>query len=273
MLLKADMRKKILKIPFARELTNFYVNICNLKFYNKRQNQKYKEKILSMKNSSNTKRCFIVGSGPSLTMEQLDKISKEDSFGANRIYKVFENTKWRPNYYIIQDPYDPTPRENYERLKVDNLFVSDYYWRENGMNNKNAICYRTKRTLKQKRSLPFSSNIEKYIQVAGTVTYTMIQMAVYFGYKEIYLIGMDHYYANITNDKGEFVKKSNIKSHVFEDEKPSEVVANISYMEDAYRSAKSYCEKNNVKIYNATLGGYLEVFDRVDFWKLFEEEE
>ena len=32
-----------------------------------------------------------------------------------------------------------------------------------------------------------------------------------------------------------------------------------------YRSAKVFAEKHGVKIFNATRGGYLEVFDRVDF--------
>ena len=37
----------------------------------------------------------------------------------------------------------------------------------------------------------------------------------------------------------------------------------------AYKSTREYCDKNNIKISNATRGGKLEVFDRVDFDKLF----
>lgn len=274
MLLSAKNRQKLLKIPLMRETTNLYVNISNLCFFHKvNKNKIFTNKIQNLKNNTPNNRCFIVGSGPSLTIEQLEKIKDEDSIAANRIYKLFDKTTWRPKYYVIQDPYDPTPPENYERLKVENLFVSDYYWKENGMNNPNAICYHSKRTLKQKKKLPFSKNIASHIQVAGTVTYSMIQMAVYFGYKEIYLIGMDHSYANETNDKGQIISRKNINSHVFKDEKPNEVVANISYMENAYNSAKDYCDKKGIKIYNATIGGKLEVFDRVDFWTLFNEKE
>lgn len=271
MLISAKNRKKILSFPGMRQLTNLYVNICNTIFYkNICLKSKYNNTIKSMKDSEKNNRCFIVGNGPSLTIEQLEKIKDEKSFGANRIYKIFEKTKWRPNYYVIQDPYDSTPKENYEKIIVDNLFVSDYYWKEHGMNNKNAICYHTIRTLKQKSNLPFSRDISQYVQVAGTVTYTMIQIAAYMGFKEIYLIGMDHNYDNITDDKGKLIKKNNIKNHVFEDENPKEVVANISYMEDAYKSAKKFCEANDIKIFNATLGGKLEIFERKDFWSLFE---
>lgn len=269
MILSADTRKKILKIPFAREMSNFIVNKNNVNFYKKlNRTMHYEEKILELKKTCIGKRCFIVGNGPSLTLEQLEKIKNEDCFAANRIYKIFDKTEWRPKYYVIQDKYDNT-KGIYENLKVEYLFVSDFYWREHGMKNSNAICYHINRNLRQSNNIPFSLNVDKCIQAASTVTYTMIQLAVFMGYDEIYLIGIDHMYANVTNDKGEIIKRNNVKNHVFEDEKPNEVVANISYMESAYYTAKNFCEKNDIKIKNATLGGALEIFERVDFWSLF----
>lgn len=272
MLLKAETRKKILVFPFARELTNLYVNKKNNSFYKKINNKKhFDKKILKLRENEINKRCFIVGSGPSLTKEQLDKIIGEVSFGSNRIYKMFEVSNWRPKYYVIQDAYDSTPKNIYEKLDVKNLFVSDYYWRENGMLNKNAICYKTRRNLRQKDEIRFSKKILDGVYTASTVTYTMIQIAVFLGFEEIYLIGMDHTYANETDDKGKIVVKNNVKSHAFKDENPNEVVANISYMEKAYKVAKKFCDDNNIKIYNATIGGKLEIFERVNFWSLFNE--
>ena len=37
----------------------------------------------------------------------------------------------------------------------------------------------------------------------------------------------------------------------------------------AYEVAKDYAKENDIKIYNATRGGKLEVFERVDFDLLF----
>lgn len=271
MLLRAETRKKILSIPFAREFSNVAVNFSNSLFYNKiNKKQHFDEKIRTLYNSGKGKKCFIVGSGPSLTLDQLEAIKHEDCFGANRIYKMFEKTSWRPKYYVIQDRYDET-KDVYDTLDVEYFFVSDFYWRAHGMKNPNAICYHINRTLRQTSNLPFSEDASKYIQAASTVTFTMIQLAAYMGYKEIYLIGMDHTYANVTNDKGVIIQKNNVKSHVFEDEKPNEVVANIAYMEDAYRTARKYCEEHNIEIYNATIGGALEIFKRVNFWDIVKE--
>lgn len=268
MLINARTRKVILSIPFAREISNLIVNFNNSRFYNSLNKEKhFDNRIKSMEGNEKGKRCFIVGNGPSLTIEQLELIKDEDCFGANRIYKLFEKTKWRPRYYVIQDRYDNT-KGVYDNLKIANLFVSDFYWREHGMKNPNAICYHINRALKQTNNLPFSSDCSKYVQAASTVTFTMIQLAVYIGYSEIYLIGMDHTYANVTNDKGIVIQRNNVKNHAFEDEKPNEVVANISYMDDAFRVARRYCEEHGIQIYNATIGGALEVFKRVDFYSI-----
>lgn len=270
MILSADTRRRILSLPGAREATNWIVNVDNDRFYKKLNRTKhYDRKIKSLKGIGTNKRCFIVGNGPSLTVDQLEVIKTEDSFGANRIYKMFSLTDWRPKYYVIQDKYDMT-KGVYEKLAVDYLFVSDFYWREHGMSNPNAVCYHIKRTLRQTKDLPFSEDASEYIQAASTVTYSMIQLAAYIGYDEIYLIGMDHTYANVTNDKGEIIQRNHVKNHAFEDEKPNEVVANISYMEDAYRRARKYCDEHNIKIRNATIGGHLEIFERTDFWTLFD---
>ncbi|MDM5314908.1 DUF115 domain-containing protein [Fictibacillus sp. b24] len=270
MLLSANARRKILKLPFARELSNWIVNMSNSFFYSSLNIKgNHAETIKSIKNTEQGKRCFIVGNGPSLTFEQLEKIKHEDCFGANRVYKLFSETDWRPKYYVIQDPYDMT-KGIYENLDVRYLFVSDYYWRMHGMENPKAICYHIKRKLHQTKDLPFSEEISNYVQAAATVTYSMIQFAVYLGYDEIYLIGMDHTYANITDDKGNIIKRNAVKNHAFSDEKPNEVVANIEYMECAYLSAKEYCDMKNIKIFNATVGGELEIFNRVNFWNLFK---
>ena len=49
--------------------------------------------------------CFIVGNGPSMTFEDLNKIHELDvpSFACNKIFLAFDNTKWRPTYYFVSD--------------------------------------------------------------------------------------------------------------------------------------------------------------------------
>ena len=43
---------------------------------------------LNLKNKFKNKRCFIVGNGPSLTVQDLDRLVGEDCFAANLIFKI-----------------------------------------------------------------------------------------------------------------------------------------------------------------------------------------
>jgi len=43
----------------------------------------------------------------------------------------------------------------------------------------------------------------------------------------------------------------------------------VDLMIAGYQAARDYADNNGLKIYNATRGGKLEVFERVDFGSLF----
>ena len=45
--------------------------------------------------------------------------------------------------------------------------------------------------------------------------------------------------------------------------------APLDIMQGAYENANKVCSNNNIRIFNATRGGHLEVFKRVDFDSLF----
>ena len=95
--------------------------------------------------------------------------------------------------------------------------------------------------------MPFSKDISKGVYDGLSITYAMIQIAAYMGYKEIYLIGVDH--------------NSPMKNGVVDASQSYE--DGIKPIEVSFREAKRFCEKNGISIYNATRGGKLEVFNRI----------
>ena len=68
-----------------------------------RQNKVLLSRIMELKGSHKGERCFIIGTGPSLTVEDLNLLKNETTFATNRIYEVFDKTDWRPTYYVNQD--------------------------------------------------------------------------------------------------------------------------------------------------------------------------
>ena len=79
----------------------------------------------------------------------------------------------------------------------------------------------------------------------------MIEIAVFLGFKRIYLLGADCNF--VPNGQNHFIEHG-------------QVDANISTAADrninSYLAAKEYASKHGVTIVNATRGGKLEVFPR-----------
>ena len=221
----------------------------------------------SYKNKYEGRRCFIVANGPSLRMEDLEKLKKnnEITFGFNRIYALYDRTDWRPSFYITQDPTIIRTGIDETREQVNNSVVFIKSPGEHKYDVKNAIYYNLDYRRSQKGLLPDFYNGSNCIFADGkTVVYTALQLAVYMGFKEIYLLGTD---CNYSKDNS-ITQESYPDPRMFDPKKVG-MPADINYWFSAYEIARKYAENHGVKIYNATRGGMLEVFDRVIFDSLF----
>lgn len=231
----------------------------NIKYCNKQ--------IIQYRKKHKDQRCFIVATGPSLSTQDLDKLNRngEVCISMNRIYNIFERTEWRPDYYMIEDRIMIEDlRREIADLDLPVKFVPtvpECFWEQN--NIKNVVQYQLA-LLDAGEALPFFSSIaEQCIYEGTTVTYACIQMAVYMGFRDIYLLGVDFNYSNdLYDEKNHFQGYQSDKRVRLNDVSPKQ-------MEAAYRSARNYAKENGIHIYNATRGGKLEVFERVEFDDLF----
>ena len=233
-------------------------------------------KLASLRNIHKDKRCFIIGNGPSLCVEDLDRIAKNGdiSFGFNRIYHIFDQTNWRPTYFMSQD-YKMLIASVSEinKISLQNKFVPIETKWYNGVNIKNAKYFHIKNCRIGER-YGFSDDIARSVVASNTVAYTAMQFAVYMGIKEIYLIGVDHQFQKSMNSNGEIEVNPDVKDYFIANyTKDNEDVYHAPRLDLStltYVSAKEYADAHNIKIYNATRGGKLEVFPRVDFDSLFD---
>ena len=67
------------------------------------QNRSTCHQLKKFKNIHKGERCFIIGTGPSLTTGDLELLKDEICFGSNRIFEIYPRTSWRPTYYMNQD--------------------------------------------------------------------------------------------------------------------------------------------------------------------------
>ena len=78
------------------------------------------------------KRCFIIGSGPSLTVSDLDHLKGEYTFASNKIFAVFDKTAWRPTFYVVSDN-DITPEMYGHSAKFDSQTQAKFFRPISGM--------------------------------------------------------------------------------------------------------------------------------------------
>ena len=103
----------------------------------------------------------------------------------------------------------------------------------------------------------------------------ILQLAYYMGFSEVYLIGFDHSY-QIPADamvRGTVIVSNNTDPNHFHPEYFGKGFRwhdpRIDRMELAYHRSKTVFEASGKRILNATVGGKLEVFDRVQYSSLF----
>lgn len=237
-------------------------------------------KIKKFEKAYQGKRCFIIGNGPSLTPDDLDLIKNEVCFAANTIYKIFPYTKWRPTFYCIQDEKvlmdiakDNLKDKTKECIATFVRMYSNRIVRKENIELNNIIFVPIWGRLTSRYSAPFSERADKVVYDGSMVTYLSIQLAVYMGFEKIYLLGMDHNFPYRRNRNDEIeVNDTTVVAHFWEKEDKSINIGTTKFRanyhelaENSYREAEAFSQKSGrFRIYNATRGGKLEVFERVN---------
>lgn len=213
------------------------------------------------------KRAFLVGNGPSLRMEDLDRLQGEVCFAANKIFLAYESTRWRPSYYCVCDPQ--VSILNQERIReIDTakfLANSTCFYGEQ-FENGFVLPYFFRNRTEAGREPRFSENPMEGIFDGGSVIYMMMQLAYFMGIRELYLIGLDHSFA-IPKVEGALLPGGG-KNHFHPDYRPegeSWSRPDFDYMDRAYAFAKAFFESKGGAIYNASRESALTVYPRVDF--------
>lgn len=232
------------------------------------------QKLKLYKDIHKGKRCFIIGNGPSLRAEDLNKLSDEITLCGNRIYEIFDKTKWRPTYFFCIDNDGMEEIVNaISNIDVGKKFLAlsarKYITEEQedvifiNHTNKKFVINRY-----NDKSSHISEDISQYFSCGYTVLFVALQFAIYTGIKEVYLLGVDFDYSHVTNRWGITKIDTKIQDY-FGNSKHGGSGLNYESTLNAWKVAKEFCDAHGIITKNATRGGKLEVFERVNFEQLF----
>lgn len=258
------MIKALSKIPFIQIPIRWALATINAFIYPVFIRKRFKH-LNSLKDKHKGQRCFIVATGPSLLISDLEMLKGEVCFSCNSVAKIFDKTSWRPEYYFMFDKdvfvrVDDDLKRNVNEIQN---FFHPYDWPYDQINSRPYVLKRDSwytekekdllRNLKLSRK-KFSKDIHSKLYRGGSVVHVMMQFASYMGFSEIYLLGCDCNYGGGTTHAegmGYNLKIKSSNERIMDD-----------LMED-YQLAKDEMYKQNVTIFNATRGGKLELFERV----------
>ena len=221
-------------------------------------------------------RCFILGNGPSLGATDLAPLADEITFGVNGIFYMTWQCGFAPTYYVVEDNH--VFADNLDRIEavdaVAKFFPSKYrpiikpaadthflptdwsfYWNS-------TEWFETPR---------FSHDVADVIYAGQTVTFLNLQLAAYMGFREIYLIGVDFDY-KIPDDAeidGQTITSVDDDPNHFHPEYFGKGkrwhLPKLDNVGRAMVCAREGVEAAGAQIFNATIGGKLEVFPRADY--------
>jgi len=230
------------------------------------------QQLEGFRNMALGKRCFVMGNGPSLMKSDLTLLKNEITIGSNGLFLIFDKMGFKPTFLTVEDGLVAEDRaEELNKVRgTQKLFPRDLsQWLKHDHETTYINFIRGFR-----KKPKFTTNLAKNAYWGGTVSYLNLQLAYYIGCNEIYMIGFDHNYK--IKDK---IEKNVILSQRLDENHFHPNYFGPGYrwhdpmvwrMELAYTVARKFFLERDVNIYNATVGGNLEVFERRNFDLIFK---
>jgi hypothetical protein len=237
--------------------------------------------------------CFILASGPSILKQDLTLLEGMDVIAVSHFHVHPDIKKIKPKYHVLapfhkpfdfsdakkyfddfKKSYDPKEVEIFLGYRPYKFSFQNFLKQTSEYNDYNfeTIDYTNSSQLDED-----NCNHDEVWDIfqkpfeCRTVIYSAIQLAYNLGYKEIYLLGCDHDYI--------FTKGREKGNRFYNDDNGIDDSKHLDafdmekwfleyYMRwKQYRLMRTFLKSKNVRIYNATHGGYLDVFKR----KKYEE--
>lgn len=206
---------------------------------------------------------LIVGNGPSLNRTPLDEFIDIPSIGMNKIDLIYPRLKWRPSIVLCTNNLVAAQNQDAWAQAGVPVYLS---WK----------CRRLiRRELRREFSYflsmatrEFSLDAAHGVGSAGTVTYAALQFAYYMGANPVIIVGVDHSFAGAREGKENLIEKrsgpdaDHFDPNYFRDGQHWGI-PNLPLSEHGYLLARQAFESAGRRVYDATIGGKLSVFEKL----------
>ena len=226
-----------------------------------------RHQLKSLYNSHAGERCFIIGNGPSLRQTDMTLLKGEFTFGLNRIYLIFPELGFSTSCLVsVNDLVLEQCAGEMKALELPKYLT----WRSRRWfsNDPWAVFVDTDFTGQE----DFAPKATGRVFEGFTVTYVALQLAFHMGFSEAILIGVDHNFVTQGPANEAVISQGDDPNHFA----PNYFGAGFKWQlpdlegsERAYVLARSAFEGAGRRVVDATIGGRLTIFSKVDYNTLF----
>lgn len=208
---------------------------------------------------------FLIGNGPSVRPEDLDRLTDQITFCCNRFHLAHEMTKMRATYTLSADQtmIDDFGGEIVSQSPGTTILVS------NEQLDTAGSFIQLRWDDRSREPFRFSERPFHHVWMGGGTLFPAIQVGFFMGIRHFYLYGVDHSfkveidesaadpYRSATGDSNHFIP--NYRSG--KGWSPPQT----DHIERSFQSCDLFMRCRGGWIKNATRGGKLDVLERVDF--------
>jgi hypothetical protein len=227
------------------------------------KNSSNEEYLRSIKDKLKGKPVIIVGNGPSLNITPLDVFKDIPAIGMNKIDLIYKRIEWRPSMVVCTNGIVMKQHKSYYNRTKITTFLG-YKARYFGVGKKNENV----KYFLESPDADFQEDITKGMGSCGTVTYNALQLAYYLGANPVIIFGVDHSFKTEVDTRANQIVMNKTEDVNHFDPNYFEKgtywgVPNLDKSEKGYLEAKGIFEADGRKVYDATIGGKLDIFPKI----------
>src|ERR1039457_1091916 len=241
-------------------------------------------KNIPLRNAHEGRRCFVIGNGPSNTSLDLTYLQNEICIAVSSFHRNHLARLVKPSYWFLADPdfWEMPEKHLFPALQqVHNLGIpTRLFVPSGGISCLTAVntgpfidthFFHYDHAVGIEKAIDFTGGIPPYGQ---NVVIVALMFSFFLGCNPIYLIGCDHDFMALTREgyEGHQIR------HFYAEEKPPEPSKRLPWdvwencmkiMDFQYSQLNMYASNWCFEVFNATPGGCLKHFPRIEFESLF----
>ena len=261
-----------MKVKYAFSILMSEVKSIYSDFRHKREFDKQLSRLILLKNSRVGDRCFIIGNGPSLKEQDLLLLKDEYTFITNHFLNHDQLREMNPSFYCASDAnfFFPNINAQWESKLADlpkttKLFFS---YRASIKRKESKIISRYSSYLLRYHAKKiweynkFQSDVAGFVYTGDTVIIDFcLPLAIYMGFSEVYLLGVDCNYSLGPNGKVSY----GFRAEDVNTSRRSDSYLQGTWLDNVFESYRVVKGSTDINIYDATQGGHLDVFPKVEY--------